>query len=118
MIVSEAFLSGAPKERVAMKKMTGLKIGPVALLVLLALLTFLVVKRRGLTADEVEGDAVRVLFKVEDAVTRHEHAAVAFLAVIALFAFVMWTALRANAGEDKAVPAAKESSASGTAGSR
>jgi len=35
----------SPKERAAMEKGTRLKVGPVALLVLLALLTLLVVKR-------------------------------------------------------------------------
>jgi hypothetical protein len=32
--------------------------------------------------------------------------------LMALFAFVTWTVLRANEGEDKAMPAARESSAS------
>ena len=97
-----------------MKKVTRLKIGPVALLVLLALLTLLVVKRKNLTAEEAEDDAVRAVVKVEDTVVRDEYAAVAFLALVALFAFVMWTALRAKEGEHKAVPPARESSASGT----
>ena len=97
-----------------MKKETGLKIGPVAVLVLLVLLTFLVVKRRSLTAQEAVDDAVRAVVKVEDKVVRHERAAIALLAVMALFAFVAWTALRANEGEDKAMPPAKESSAGGT----
>ena len=104
----------SPKERVAMKKETGLKIGPVAVLVLLVLLTFLVVKRRSLTAQEAVDDAVRAVVKVEDKVVRHERAAIALLAVMALFAFVAWTALRANEGEDKAMPPARESSESGT----
>jgi hypothetical protein len=97
-----------------MGKGTRLKIGPVALLVLLALLTLLVVKRRHLTAEEAADDAARPVVKLWDAVVRHERAAVAFIVLVALFAFVMWTALRANEGEDKAVPPAKESSASGT----
>jgi hypothetical protein len=86
----------------------------VALLVLLALLTFLVVKRKDLTAEEAEDDAVRAVVKVEDTVVRDDDVAVAFLALMALFAFVTWTALRANEGEDKAMPPARESSASGT----
>jgi hypothetical protein len=101
-----------------MKKGTRLKIGPVALLVLLALLTLLVVKRKDLTPEEAEDDAVRAIVKLEDPVVRDGHAAVAFLALMALFAFVTWTALRANEGEDKAMPPARESSASDTTASR
>jgi hypothetical protein len=104
----------SPKEGVAMKKVTRLKIGPVALLVLLALLTLLVVKRKHLTAEKAEDEAVRAVVKLENTVVRDKHAAVAFLAVIALFGFVMWTALRANEGEAKAKPPAREPSASGT----
>jgi hypothetical protein len=104
----------SPKEHVAMKKETRLKIGPVALLVLLVLLMVLVVKRRHLTAEEAQDDAERAVVKLEGTVVRDERAAVAFLALMALFAFVTWTALRANEGEDKAMPPARESSASGT----
>jgi hypothetical protein len=107
-------------ERVAMKRGTRLKIGPVALLVLLALLTLLVVKRKHLTAEEAADEAVRVGVKLEERAFRDEYGQVAFLALVALFAFVTWTALRANTavraneGEDKAVPPAGEPSASGT----
>jgi hypothetical protein len=87
-----------------MKTGTRLKIGPVVVLVLLALLTFLVVKRQYLTAEDAEDGAVRTVVKLEDTVVRDERAAVAFLALVALFAFVTWTALRANQGEDKAMP--------------
>jgi hypothetical protein len=104
----------SPKERVAMKKVTRLKIGPVTLLVLLALLTLLVVKRQHLTAEEAEDDAVRAVVKLEDTVVRDKYAAVAFLALMALFAFVTWTALRADEGGDKAMPPASGSSASDT----
>jgi hypothetical protein len=97
-----------------MGKGTRLKIGPVAVLVLLALLTLLVVKRKHLTAEEAVDEAARPAVKLWDTVVRHERAAVAFIALVALFAFVMWTALRAKEGEDKAVPPANESSASGT----
>jgi hypothetical protein len=97
-----------------MKKVTRRKIGPVALLVLLALLTLLVVKRKHLTAEEAEGDAVRVVVKLENTVVRDGYAAVAFLTVMALFAFVMGTALRANEAEDEAMPPARESNASDT----
>jgi hypothetical protein len=104
----------SPKERVAMEKGTRLKIGPVAVLVLLALLTLLVVKRRHLTAEEAADDAMRVGVKLEERAFRDEYGQVAFLALVALFGFVTWTALRAKEGEDKAAPPAKESSASGT----
>jgi hypothetical protein len=98
-----------------MKKVTRLKMGPVALLLLLALLTLLVVKRKHLTAEESVDDAVRPVAKLADTVVRHERAAIALLALMALFAFVTWSSLRANEVEDKATPPAKEeSSASGT----
>jgi hypothetical protein len=97
-----------------MKKVTQLKIGPVALLVLLALLTLLVVKRKDLTAEEAENDAVRAVVTLEDTVVRDDFAAVAFLASMALFTFVTWIALRANERADKAMPPARELSASGT----
>jgi hypothetical protein len=97
-----------------MGKGTRLRIGPVAVLVLLVLLTLLVVKRRHLTAEEAVDEAMRPAAKVGDAVVRDEYGQVAFLALVALLAFVMWAALRANQGEDKAVPPAGESGASGT----
>jgi hypothetical protein len=96
---SRPALSG--KERVAMQKVTRLKIGPVALLVLLALLTLLWVHRKGLTAEEAEGEAGGAVVQLEDTVVRDKYAAVAFLGLVALFAFVTWTALRANEGGDK-----------------
>ena len=95
-----------------MKKVTRLKIGPVALLVLLALLTFLVVHRHGLTAKEAEDEAVGAVVQLEDTAVRDRYVAVALLALVALFAFVTWTALRAKEGEDKTMPLAGESSAS------
>jgi hypothetical protein len=91
-----------------------LKIGPVALLVLLALLTVLVVKRANLTAEEAQDDTVRTVVKLKDLVVRHEYTAVALLALMALLAFVTWTALRGNEGQDKATPPGGESSASDT----
>jgi hypothetical protein len=97
-----------------MKKVTRRKIGPLALLLLLALLTLLAVKRKHLTAEEAVDDAVRPVVKMADTVVRHERAAVALLALMALFAFVMWSALRTNEGEDKSKPPARESSASDT----
>jgi hypothetical protein len=100
-----------------MTKGTRLKIGPFAVLVLLALLTLLAVKRKHLTAEEAADDAVRAGVQLEDKVLRDGHGAVAFLALMALLAFVTWVALRANEGEDKAMPPAGESSASGTTAS-
>jgi hypothetical protein len=97
-----------------MKMVTRLKIGPVVLLVLVALLTLLAVKRKYLTAEEAEADAVRTVVKVEDTVVRDRHAPIAVLALIALFGFVMWTAIQAKEGEDKPMPPAKESSADST----
>jgi hypothetical protein len=97
-----------------MKKLTQLKIGPIAVLVLLALLTVLVVKRQHLTAEESADDGVRTVVKVKDTIARDEFAAVAFLALIALFAFVVWTAVRANEGKGKVTPPAGDSSTSGT----
>jgi hypothetical protein len=98
-----------------MKKVTQFKIGPVVLLVLLALLTLLlVVKPKYFTAGQAEDDAVRTVVQLEDAIDRDDFAAVAFLALIALFAFVTWTVLRANAGEDKANPPTRESRPSDT----
>jgi hypothetical protein len=90
-----------------------LRIGPIAVLVLLALLTLLVVKREYLTAEEAQDDAVGVVVKLKEMVVRHEHAAVAFLALMAVFAFVTWTALRRSEEEDRKPPAG-ESSASDT----
>ena len=95
-----------------MKKVTRLKIRPVVLLGLLALLTLLVVQRKHFTAEEAVDQAVRPAVTLADTVVRHERAAIALLALMALFAFVMWTALRANEGEDKVKPPAGESSAS------
>jgi hypothetical protein len=99
-----------------MGKLTRLKIGPVALLVVLALLTLLVVKRKGVTAEEAEGDVVWTVVKVERAIDRDDFSAVAFLALVALFAFVTWTALRANEGEGKATPPGPGGPPSGSCG--
>ena len=92
------------------------KIGPVVLLVLLALLALLAAKRKYLTAEEAEHGAVREVVKMEHSVLRDEYAAVALLAVIVLFAFVAWAALRANGGEDQGKPPAKQSSGDSHAG--
>jgi hypothetical protein len=89
-----------------MKKATELGIGPVALLVLLVLLALLVVKRSHLTAEEATDDAVREVVKVEDTLLRDNYVLVAVLVVTTLFGFVTWTAVRANQGEDQAMPPA------------
>jgi hypothetical protein len=93
------------KERAAMKMPTRLVIVPVAVLVLLALLTFLAVDRK---AEEAAGAAVNVA----NSVVHDSHATVAIVGLVALSVFVMWTALRAKEGEGKAMPAASESSTS------
>jgi hypothetical protein len=90
-----------------MNRLTRLKIGPVAVLVLLVLLTLLVVRRIGGRAEESAAAAVNAA----DGAVHDSHATVAFVGVTALFAFVVWTALR-DKGEDKAISPAAESSAS------
>jgi hypothetical protein len=96
----------SPKVRVAMRQMTRLKAGPVAVVVLLVLLTLLAVRRLGGRAEE----SVVTVVNTSDAVVHDPHATVAVAGLVVLFAFVIWTALRAQ-GEDKAIPPAKESSA-------
>jgi hypothetical protein len=85
----------------------------VALLVVLALLTVLMVKRQHLTAEAAADEAVRPVVKLWDTVARQENAAIALLALTALFAFVTWKALRAKEGEDQPLPPAGESGAGG-----
>src|SRR5262245_51885529 len=97
-----------------MKNESRLTIAPVAVLVVLALLTILVVKHQRLTAEEAEIGAARAVVEVTNSLLKHKYAAVAFLVLLSLFAFVLWFVLRANARADKAMPPAKESSASGT----
>jgi hypothetical protein len=97
-----------------MTKVTRLRLAPFALLVLLVLLTFLVVKRQNLTTEDAEDDAARAVVQVEHRVAHDVLAAVAILAVVALFAFVTWMAVRARAGEGNATPPTGDSSASGT----
>ena len=89
-------------------KVTRLKIGPVAVLVLLALLALVTVYR----ARHADEEPVGAVVKLGDRVVHDSHATVAVVVLVALFAFVMWTALRAHEGEDKAMPPARESSAS------
>jgi hypothetical protein len=102
-------------ERVAMKNVTPQKGRLVAVLVLLALLTYLAVHRNGLTSKDAEDEVVGDVVKVEDMALHDDHSTVAFVGLVALFAFfafVIWTALRANKGEDTAMPPGRESSAS------
>jgi hypothetical protein len=94
------------KKRLEIRLVTGL--------VLLVLLTLLVVKRQNLTAEEAQDEAVGTVVRLKDMAVRHEDRVVAFLGLTALFAFVMWTALRAKEGEDKATTPAGESSTSDT----
>ena len=95
-----------------MKNVTPQKGRLVAVLVLLALLTYLAVHRNGLTSKDAEDEAVGDVVKLEDMSLYDDYATVAFLALMVLFAFVTWTVLRANQGEDKAMPPGRESSAS------
>jgi hypothetical protein len=96
-----------------MQKVTQLKIGPLVLLVVLALLAYLAVHRNGLTDKQAEDEAVGEVVKLGDAVGRDDFRAVALLALLALGAFVAWTVLRAKRGEDKPMAPTKESRASG-----
>jgi hypothetical protein len=84
----------------------------IALLVLLPLLAALVAKRQALTVHEAEDDAARAVGKVNETIVRDEKVAVAVLVVAVLFGFVIWTAIRANQVEDKAMPPGRGSSAS------
>jgi len=83
-----------------------------AFLVLLTLLIYLWNHRKGLTAGQAVGETVEVVDKVSGDAVHNEYRAVTVVVLIAMFAFVMWTVLRANQGENKAMPPAKESSAS------
>jgi hypothetical protein len=94
-----------------MRKQTRLEVAPVVLMVLLALVISLFVdKRKPLTAEEVEDGAVQMVTKLEHTAVRDVDAAVAFLALLTLFVFLMWTALRADGGEYKST---RESNGSG-----
>jgi hypothetical protein len=98
-----------------MKTVTRLKAAPFVVLAVLAVLAVLILRdvhRKGLTTREAEDEVVGTAVKTEDLVVRDRYAAVAILGLIALFAFVMWAALRANPGEDEATPPAGGSSAS------
>ena len=92
-----------------MKKDTRLNLSPAAiLLILLAMLILLAVRKRLTTAEEVD----KAVSKVGHAVVHDSHSGVAIVVVVALFAYVTWTVLRANRGDAEAMPPAEESSAS------
>jgi hypothetical protein len=91
-----------------------MKVSPVALLVLLVLVTLVAVRHKVLTAEEAE----KAVAKVEDDVVRDSHLTVAVVAMVALFGYVIWIVLRANQGDAKSMPPAKESSARDTTAPR
>ena len=98
-----------------MKKDTRLNLSPGAiLLILLALLMLLAVRKRLTTAKEVD----EAVGKVGHAAARDSHAGVAIVVVVALFAYVTWIVLRANRGEAQAMPPAMEPSASDKKGGK
>jgi len=98
-----------------MKKDTRLNLSPGAILfILLAMLILLAVRKRLTTAEEVD----KAAGKVGHAFIRDSHARVAIVVLVALFAYVTWTVLRANRGEAKAMPPAEESSASDEKGGK
>lgn len=86
-----------------------------AFLVLLTLLIYLWNHRKGLTVGQAVGETVEVVDKASGDALHNEYRAVTVLALIAMFAFVMWTVLRAKEREDKAMPPTRESSASSDA---
>jgi hypothetical protein len=88
-----------------MKKDTRFNVAPVALLMLLGVAMLLVV-------HNAVDDAEKAFVKVEDSAAHDSYSTVAIVGTVALFAYVTWTVLRANRGEAKAMPPAKESSAS------
>jgi hypothetical protein len=83
-------------------RMTRHTIKVVALLVFLVLLAYLAAHRNGHTTDEAVGEAVGDVVKVERMADRDGYSMVASLFLVALFGFVMWTALRGNKREDEA----------------
>jgi hypothetical protein len=99
-----------------MNRVARIRFGTVALLVLLALITLLAIRveRKQLTAEEAIVAGVQPIVTLEDTVVRDKYAAVAFVTLVGLFAFMMWAALHPHEGGDKAEPPARESNASGT----
>jgi hypothetical protein len=97
-----------------MNKATRNNVIPIAVLVVLGLLALLAVKRKDLTAEEAEKDAVRTVVNLEDTVERDEYAMVALAVVVALCAFVVWMAVRAREGGDKVALPVREPGTSNT----
>jgi hypothetical protein len=97
-------------EHITMEKVTRLRLGPVAVLLLVALLIILVAKRRNLTTDEAVDDSMRTVVNVKNTLVRRDDAAFAVISVVALCAFALWTALRANRGSDDQTPTGAASS--------
>jgi glucan phosphoethanolaminetransferase (alkaline phosphatase superfamily) len=83
-----------------------------SVLLLLALLALLAIHRNGLTADEAAQKGIGVAVRVTNDAFHNEYRTVAVLALVVLFAFVIWTVVRANKEGSKAIPPAKESSSS------
>jgi len=81
-------------------------------LLLLALLALLTIHRNGLTVDQAAEKGVGVVVRVTDDAFHNEYRTVAVLALMAIFAFVIWTVLRAHKVENKAMSPARESSSS------
>jgi hypothetical protein len=80
-------------------------IGPVAALLLLALVLTLAEKRRHraqLTAEEAQADAQASVVRLRDAVVGHERAAIVVVFGVVLFGYVLWKASRASEEEGRA----------------
>jgi hypothetical protein len=91
-----------------MKTETRFNVAAGALLMLLLALVILLALHNGLAADEVEKSVV----KAEENVVDDSYSTVAFVAMVAMFGYVIWTVLRADQGGAKSMPPARESSAS------
>jgi hypothetical protein len=87
-----------------MERVTRFWIRLVALVVFLALVTYLAVHRNGLTANEAVGETVGEAVSAGRMALRDGYAMAATLALVALFGFVAWTVLRAHKRGDKATP--------------
>jgi hypothetical protein len=77
-------------------KRTRFSIAPVAVLVVLGLLTLLWLERRGVAVEQAGADSV---VKVERAFLRDNHARAAFLIAIAVFSFLVWTVMEGSQGD-------------------
>jgi hypothetical protein len=96
-----------------MKKDTRLGFGPGAILLVLVGVLMLLAVRQGFTPHDLEKTAV----KVEDNVVNDSYLKVAVIAMVVLFAYVIWTVLTAKQEGAKAVPPSRESSESDKTGS-